>query len=253
MDDFDACAALFAQALNLVEGQGGMAAVYVTDDIGAGFEHHILVDQSGTRDRRSAGMNGGLDTVFARPVDHQLRLVAGLDATEADFAEQLYPCLAKLLEVFLDHSFFEDRRAGVHFDAADRERRKTALGGNPQRDDAFRILRAAGQVNFAGRNHRGDAAMHGRIDPVGLVLARRPVAEHRMDMAVDQPGTQGRAVGVDGDVGGFGVDVLFLAESRDAAVDRYQRIGVEHRVFERAGQHQPDIPDYGFTPGRFRC
>ena len=44
---------------------------------------------------------------------------------------------------------------------------------------------------------RGDAAMEKAVDPAELILARRPVAEHRMHMAVDETGTDGGALGVD--------------------------------------------------------
>ena len=160
----------------------------MADDVGAGFEHDVLVDQARTRDRRPAGVDRGLDAVSARPVDHLFRLVPGLDAAEADLAEQLYAGFAQLLEILLDHALLEDRRAGMDLHAAGRERRETALRGDAERDHALRILRPARQMDLAGGDHRRHAAMHGGIYPAGLVLARRPVAEHRMDMAVDQPG-----------------------------------------------------------------
>jgi hypothetical protein len=45
------------------------------------------------------------------------------------------------------------------------------------------------------------------VDPADLVLPRRPVARDRMDMAVDQPGRDGGAVGVDDRDGALGIDI----------------------------------------------
>ena len=81
------------------------------------------------------------------------------------------------------------------------------------------------------------------VDPAQLVLARRPVAEHRMDVAVDQAGRHGRAFGVDHHVRLLGVDVLGLANRRDAAVDRDDGIGVEDQLLERAREQGADVLD----------
>ena len=41
-------------------------------------------------------------------------------------------------------------------------------------------------MQLAGRDHGGGAAVHVIADPADGVLGRRPFAEHRMDVAVDQ-------------------------------------------------------------------
>ena len=46
MDDLDARAALFAEAPDLIQGQGCVPAIDVADDVGAGLENDILVDQA---------------------------------------------------------------------------------------------------------------------------------------------------------------------------------------------------------------
>src|SRR3546814_7302255 len=68
-------------------------------------------------DRGTAGVDGALDAVLARPGDHALRLLALLHAAEADLAQQLHAGLGELLEVLLDHALLEHRRAGVHLHA----------------------------------------------------------------------------------------------------------------------------------------
>ncbi len=87
MDDLDPRAAVLAEASDLIEWQGRVPAVDVADDVGARFEHHVLVDQAGARNRRTAGVDRGLDSVFSGPTDHLLGFVTRLDAAESDFAQ----------------------------------------------------------------------------------------------------------------------------------------------------------------------
>src|SRR5581483_6983874 len=79
--------AALADAADLVVGQGRVAAVDVTDDIGIRFENDILVDQAGAGDRGTASVDRALDAIFARPSDHLARGRAVLDAAKPDFAE----------------------------------------------------------------------------------------------------------------------------------------------------------------------
>ena len=233
----------FAQAADLVERQGGVAAVDMADHVGVGLEHDILVDQAGAGDRRAAGVDRALDAVFARPGDHLLGFLALLDAAQADLAEQLDAVARHLGEIRLLHALLDHRRAGMDLHAGRAHGVEGALGRHRQRLEADDVLGPAGQMDLAGRDHRGDAAVEEAVDPVELVLARRPVAEHRMDVAVDQAGRQGRAFGVDHGVGPAGIQVAFLAEAVDPAVHGDDAVGVQDRLRQIAGQHQPDIAD----------
>ena len=69
-----------------------------------------------------------------------------------------------------------------------RKAEKLALRADRQRLQPDDVARPARRVHFAGRDHRGDAAMQAGVDPAELVLPGRPVAGYRMDMAVDQAG-----------------------------------------------------------------
>ena len=243
MDDLDPGLALLAEAGDLVARQRGVPAVYVADDVGPGLQHDVGVDQPGAGDRGTAGVDRRLDAVFARPADHLLRLLAGLDAAEADLAQQLDSGLGEEPEIVLLHSGLEDRRAGVDLDPAGRKGREGALRGDPERHHALRIARASGEVDLAGGDHRRHPAMHRGVDPVELALAGRPVAEHRMDVAVDQPGRERDPLGVDYDIRPGGVAVGLLAEGGDLSVLGDHGVGVEDGVFQRPGQEQADIPD----------
>ena len=108
------------------------------------------------------------------------------------------------------------------------------------------IARPAGHVDFAGRDHRGDAAMQIAVDPADLVLPRRPVAGDGMDMAVDQARRDRGALGVDDRGGALGVDVLGAADRGDLAVFGDDRVGIEDRLLHRARQQQADIADHQF-------
>ena len=70
------------------------------------------------------------------------------------------------------------------------EIREGALGRDGERLDADAVLRASGQMHLAGRHEGRDPAMHAALDPAELILARRPVAEGRVAMAVDEAGRE---------------------------------------------------------------
>ena len=65
-----------------------------------------------------------------------------------------------------------------------------------------------------------------------------------MDVAVDQAGRDGGAVGVDDGGGAFGVDVLEASDGCDLAVLGDDGVGIEDRLLHGAGQQQPDIADH---------
>src|SRR5271170_1418033 len=197
MHKLETATALFAKTVDLIVGQRGMTAVDMADDIGVRLEHDVLVDETGAGDRRAAGMDRAVDPIFASPGDHLARGRSILDAAEPDFAEIADAGAGQLGEVLFLHPRFDDRRAGVNLDAARAERRETTLriyGHGLEADD---VARPAGRMYLAGRHHRRDAAVQARIDPAELALTRRPISSHRMDVAVDQTGSERNAIGVD--------------------------------------------------------
>jgi len=90
-------------------------------------------------------------------------------------------------------------------------------------------------MHFAGGDHRRHAAVQIRFDPAELILTRRPVAEYRMHMRVDQARCYRRALAIDGSTRAFQVAVRFLADRDDQAVIDHERIGVENRLIDVAG------------------
>ena len=56
-----------------------------------------------------------------------------------------------------------------------------------------------------------------------------------------RPGRDGAALGIDDEVGLVGIDILALADRRDAAVDGNDRIGIEDRLAEIAREQQADV------------
>ena len=103
----------------------------------------------------------------------------------------LTPASARSLKSCSTMPLLDHRRAGEHLDAAGPEIVERALGRDGQRLQADDVLGPAREVHLAGGNHRRHAAVHRGIDPSQLVLARRPVAEHGMNVAVDQAGRDG--------------------------------------------------------------
>lgn len=109
-----------------------------------------------------------------------------------------------------------------------------------------------GEMHLARADHRRDAAIEKGFDPAELVLARRPVAEDRMHMAVHETRRNGAAHGVDdGSARRIG-QVLQAADGRDAAVLDQDRIGVQDRIRQVAREHQADVTDDRFALGRSR-
>src|ERR1700722_13821302 len=248
---FEAALAALADAADLVVGQGGVTAIDVTDHVGVGFQHHILVDQAGAGYRRAAGVDGALDAVFARPSDHLARGRTILDAAQSDFAEQLDAGRGQFLEVVLDHFAFDHRRAGMDLHAAGTQRPERALREDRHRFQPDHIARPAGHVPLTRRDHRGDAAVEKTVDPADLVLPRRPVPGDGMNMAVDQAGRDRGAVGIDDGGGAFGIDIFRASDSRDPAVHRHDGVGIEDRLLHRAREQQADVADHQF--GRAGC
>ena len=224
-----------------------MAAVDVADDVGVGFQDHILVNQARAGNRRAAGVDGALDAVLARPGHHFLGLVAGLDRAQTDLAQQPDTGLGEFLEVLLDHAFFNDGRAGQHLDAARAEFVKGALRRDGQRLQTNDVLGTPGQVHLAGRDHGGDTAVHGGVDPADLVLARRPVAKHRVYMAVNQAGCHAGLVHVNDGARMRHVAVLGLAHGNDQAILHHDGVGIQDGPVDVAGQQQTDVGDDDFA------
>ena len=145
--------------------------------------------QARAGNRRTAGVDGALDAVFARPGDHLPAGLAVLDRAEADLAEQLHAGRGEIAEILLDHAVLDHRRAG-HAPS-----RRT--GGRWRRFVAPRSPAPSGRRCRVGRPGVCTSPAEiivvtppcsSRIDPADLVLPRRPVAGDRMHMAVDQAG-----------------------------------------------------------------
>ncbi len=63
-----------------------------------------------------------------------------------------------------------------------------------------------------------------------LLLARRIIADHRVDVTVDQARREGHALGVDQRVGPFAIDVALTSDASDLAVQANYAIGVQYRL-----------------------
>ena len=188
-------------------------------------------------------MDRALDAVLARPRHHLLRLVAGLHRPQAHLAEQRDAGVGQVLEVLLDHAFLDHWRAGQYLHAAGAEVVEGALCGDGQRLETHDVLRAAGQVHLTGGDHRRHAAVHRRIDPAELVLPRRPVAEHRVHVAVHEAGCDAGLARIDGDLRAGRVAIGLLADGDDQAVVDDESIGLEDRVVDVSRQQEADVLD----------
>ena len=137
----------------------------------------------------------------------------------------------------------EDRRAGVDLHAGGPQVRVRLGRDDRERLQPDDVLRPARQVDLAGRDHRGHAAVQARLDEVDRLLARREVAEDRVGVGVDQAGNRRRALGVDRLVERRPrrVAVEPAPDGRDPAVLDQDRVGVRERRVDVAGDERPDV------------
>ncbi len=86
----------------------------------------------------------------------------------------------------------------------------------------------------------GGGVRHGHQPGVGVLLACD------VDVAVDQAGGEGRAIGVDQGGGVFGVEIGLAAPGGDLAAFSDQAISVEDGLLHAAREHQADVADHQF-------
>ncbi len=242
--ELDAARALLDEFDDLIVGKRGMAAVDVADDVGIGLEHHVLVDQAGPGDRRTAGVDRALDAVLARPGHHRLRLVRRLHRTEAHLAHEPHPAGGELAEVLLRHLPLRYGGAGVQLDPEGAEVRVHALRGDRPGLEADDVLGASREVHLAGGHHLRHPAVKIALDPAELILPWRPVSGHRMDMAVDEAGTDDGAVAVHDRPRPFDIEFALAADRRDPAFFADDAIRLDDGRFERAAQDESDVPEH---------
>ena len=130
------------------------------------------------------------------------------------------------------------------------------LGDNPNPSPAgARFMNATpGDIaqfrGLSSGDHRGDTTVQATVNPAKLVLPRRPVARHRMHMAVNQPGRENGSVRVNRQRRAGYVDLFLLADRDDLAVYRDHRVRIENRLLDVAAQQQPDVINH--QPGGIR-
>ncbi len=192
-------------------------------------------------------MDGALNAVLACPRHHLFRFVARLDRAQAHLTEQAHPGFRQFLEVLFEHAFFDHGRTRQNLDTPWPEVVKRTLRRDGEGLQANNVFGPAWQVNFAGRNHGGHTAMHGRINPADLVLARRPVPKHRMYMAVNQPRANTRLVCINHGLRVLDIAILKLAHGHNQPVIHHDGVGIQYGFIDITGQQQADIPDHDFS------
>src|SRR5688572_30556378 len=142
----------------------------------------------------------------------------------------------------------------MNLHSAGAKTREHALRADSHCLEANDVARASGRVDLTCRDHRRYPAIEARIDPAELVLPRRPVACHRMDVAVDEPGRHRHAIGIDDARSTPRIHILFTPDFRDPPPDRHDRVGIEDRILERTREQQADVSDDQLLPFlRFSC
>ena len=161
--DLDGALGLFAQLADVAGRERRVAAVDVTDDIGIGLQHHLVADQVGARNGRTAGVNDGLDAVLAAPVDMLLRFQSRVHRAEPDLADHGDAGAGEFRVVLLAHRFLRHRSAGHHFGSGRAEVGKRTLRRDRESFHAYGVLGPARQVHLARGYKRSDAPVHARV------------------------------------------------------------------------------------------
>jgi len=167
-------------------------------------------------------------------------------SSEADLSEQFHAGAGELGEIAFHHAVLNHRRAGMQLDAARSKVRVSALRGDRHRLEADDVARPAGRMDLASRDHRGDAAVEAAVDPVELLLARGVVADDRVDMAVDQAGAEGDALGVDDGRGPGGIKVLLVSHGGNPVAFADDAVAVDQRLLDPAREDLADVADDEF-------
>ena len=117
-----------------------------------------------------------------------------------------------------------------------------ALGHNRHGKGRSRIRRQrqSRQMQLAGGDQGGDAAVHIVGNPRERVLSRRIFADGWMRVGIDQPRNRRDAVGVDGVISGLGQT---LADGSNNTVVDEDGIRLAQRVLELASHQGADILD----------
>ena len=180
-------------------GQAPSAAIDMADDVGVGLEHDILRRCGPSRESTDRPCGWCIEVmpylraqaIICRPVGPSLtppRPTSPRSFTPASASSRksssTMPCSMTGAPAMDLHAVRAEGGEG-------------SLRRDRQRLQADDVARPARRVDFACRNHGGDAAMQVRIDPADLVLPRRPVAGDRMDMVVDQARRDRAALRVD--------------------------------------------------------
>ena len=154
--------------------------------------------------RHAAGVHLGADAAGAAPLLIAQRLVlVGGERKEDELGADRFR-RGEPVEMLLRHAGNEDHRAGIDLGAAPADAAGGGGGHHRERGDEVGrevLVVEARHVQLAGRDHGGGAAVHVVADPADGVLGRRPFAEHRMDVTVDQTRHDGAAAGVEYRVG----------------------------------------------------
>jgi len=85
--------------------------------------------------------------------------------------------------------------------------------------------------------------VHIAVDPTQLILARRPVSANGVNVAVDEAGGKGCALGIDGDRGSGGVHIFVFSNRSDAPADCNKRIRIKDGIGKVSAEQKANVAD----------
>ena len=241
VNEFDVRTGGVEDLRHVVDTQTRRTTVHVAGHVGLDLSHEVGTDHSATRDRRTAGVDHHFHVARLRPLGHLSGDARILHARDSDLTDETATRRGQIVEVGFGETVLEQNGSSVDLDP-----RRSEIGERLVREDreslgACRIGRPAGNVRLTGRQHGGDPAVKTRIDPVGRLLPRSPVADHRMNVVVvitrhDRGSTDVDRSGT-GDIGGIGR----TANESNQAVGHDDGVGVEEWSTQVAGNERADV------------
>jgi len=184
------------------------------------------------------------NAVLASPLGHGAGGLRVNGIAEAELARVDDADIVQMLEILLSQTDDGDDRTPIHLRAAGTVARIDAMRKLRERLNAFGIGGAVRNMGLTGGNDAGDAGGGVGVQILHRALARRPLGDGNVNVAVDETGHERRALRVvnDGVLRGQS-----RADLLNDAVLNENGIGAEDRLVNVAGKQAADVADQRFA------
>ena len=185
---------LVQEAAHAVDGDA--AAGNVADHVRLDAENALGVHAGGAGEERCARVGHRANAVLASPLGHGAGGLRVNGIAEAELARVDDADIVQMLEILLSQTDDGDDRTPIHLRAAGTVARIDAMRKLRERLNAFGIGGAVRNMGLTGGNDAGDAGGGVGVQILHRALARRPLGDGNVNVAVDETGHERRALRV---------------------------------------------------------